>query len=341
MTIRLGVPLVFLACVGCVAVRSSGSQPRVRPASEAGLPLSSAAWPGLGEAVAHTPVAGWTSAAQTEHPLVGRIWDVNARAFVTEEALVSALKAARFILLGEKHDNGDHHVLQAHLLVQVAGPDLPVVFEMLDDEDQVAGATDAAGLAAAVSWAESGWPDFSLYRPVFTAVYDAGARPLSGHPSRADLSTVMKTGLAALSPEKRLDLGVQTTDRAAVLEPMRSALREAHCGHGGEAMLEPMVLGQRVKDAWMARALRRSAASGRSPAAVLVAGGEHVRPDRAVPQYLEGAVSLRFEEVPRPGQAASPASFQGAADFVWFTPRLDDRDPCEVFAEQLEGMGSH
>jgi len=22
-------------------------------------------------------------------------------------------------------------------------------------------------------------------------------------------------------------------------------------------------------------------------------------------------------------------------DFVWFTPRVDDDDPCEVFAEQL------
>ena len=25
-------------------------------------------------------------------------------------------------------------------------------------------------------------------------------------------------------------------------------------------------------------------------------------------------------------------------DAVWFTPRLDDEDPCERFREQLEGM---
>ena len=25
-------------------------------------------------------------------------------------------------------------------------------------------------------------------------------------------------------------------------------------------------------------------------------------------------------------------------DFVWFTPRVDDKDPCEAFAEQLQRM---
>jgi hypothetical protein len=28
-------------------------------------------------------------------------------------------------------------------------------------------------------------------------------------------------------------------------------------------------------------------------------------------------------------------------DFVWFTPRVDDLDPCERFAEQLRRAGAH
>jgi len=58
----------------------------------------------------------WESPVEKTHPLVGRIWDVKARAFIGEDALVARLVASRFVLLGERHDNPDHHALQAKLL---------------------------------------------------------------------------------------------------------------------------------------------------------------------------------------------------------------------------------
>src|SRR5215470_11936005 len=58
----------------------------------------------------------WESQVEQAHPLVGRIWDVWAGAFIGEDALVARLVASRFVLLGERHDNPDHHALQAKLL---------------------------------------------------------------------------------------------------------------------------------------------------------------------------------------------------------------------------------
>jgi uncharacterized iron-regulated protein len=52
----------------------------------------------------------WESPAERAHPLVGRIWDVKAGAFIGEDVLVARLVASRFVLLGERHDNPDHHV---------------------------------------------------------------------------------------------------------------------------------------------------------------------------------------------------------------------------------------
>src|SRR5206468_1524193 len=58
----------------------------------------------------------WESPAERAHPLVGRIWDVKAGAFIGEDVLVARLVASRFVLLGERHDNADHHALQAKLV---------------------------------------------------------------------------------------------------------------------------------------------------------------------------------------------------------------------------------
>ena len=51
-----------------------------------------------------------------EHPLAGRIWDVGARAYLSEDELVAKLTAATYVLLGEVHDNREHHRLQAQML---------------------------------------------------------------------------------------------------------------------------------------------------------------------------------------------------------------------------------
>src|SRR2546429_67817 len=75
----------------------------------------------------------WESPVERAHPLVGRIWDVKAGAFIGEDALVARLVASRFVLLGERHDNADHPALQAKLVRAMveAGRRPALGFEML------------------------------------------------------------------------------------------------------------------------------------------------------------------------------------------------------------------
>jgi hypothetical protein len=79
----------------------------------------------------------------------------------------------------------------------------------------------------------------------------------------------------------------------------------------------------------------------------LIAGAGHARKDRGVPWHLSRkasgrrVVSLALLEVVA-GENNPDAYASGfdakrlPFDFVWFTPRVDNLDPCEVFAEQLE-----
>jgi uncharacterized iron-regulated protein len=75
---------------------------------------------------------------------------------------------------------------------------------------------------------------------------------------------------------------------------------------------------------------------GSADGAVLIAGAGHTRLDRGVPYYLRLAepdasiVSIAFREVA--SGSTSPRDEESAAyDYVWFTPRASDEDPCAAF----------
>ena len=116
-------------------------------------------------------------------------------------------------------------------------------------------------------------------------------------------------------------------------------MRQSHCGKLPEPFIPKMALAQRARDTAMAI---RMAQSDPSDGAVLVTGAGHARRDRGVPfvlrHLLPGAntEALAFIEVQT--RANEPDEYaQGFGvdalpfDFVWFTPRLNDEDPCAAF----------
>jgi uncharacterized iron-regulated protein len=78
--------------------------------------------------------------------------------------------------------------------------------------------------------------------------------------------------------------------------------------------------------------------AGGKDGAVLIAGGGHVRLDRGVPYQLArtapgvSVASLVLREV-RHGETNPKvyAAEEGPFDFMWFTPRGSDADPCADF----------
>ena len=288
----------------------------------------------------------WASTLYQEHPLVGRIWDVRRARWVDEAALEAAIGRAHFVLLGETHDNPDHHLLEARLVRAIAstGRRPAVGFEMLDTEQQAkvdrAVATaprDADGVAEAVGWSRSGWPDFSLYRPVFAAALDAGLPLVATNLTRRRAHDVVEHGTAALAPRvgEILDRAGPLPDDVA--RTLREEMSDSHCGQLPTSMLEPMVLMQRARDAQLAERLLDA---GGTDGAILVAGAGHVRSDRGVPVYLAREAPTRtlaavaFLEVSpgkrEPGEYAREFGVTTLPfDYVLFTPATAREDPCE------------
>jgi uncharacterized iron-regulated protein len=296
--------------------------------------------------------ARWQSQVDIDHPLVGVIWDVAARRRVAQAELIERVQAANIVLVGETHDNPDHHRLQAALLQSFAARhDAPaVVFEMLDHRQQpVVDATlratpdDVDALARAVAWTSSGWPAWSMYRPVFEAAIALHGAVLAAGLDREDAMRIAHDGASALDPPLVRAFGLGESPPADVAAAMRHEMSESHCGLLPEEMLESMVLVQRARDAMLAERLHEGATRGHG--ALLIAGTGHVRRDRGVPAQLArayGTASIAVGLVQVSADKTAPESYSASFDaptlpfdFVWFTPRSNDTDHCAELRKQI------
>jgi uncharacterized iron-regulated protein len=201
------------------------------------------------------------------------------------------LPQADVIILGELHDSPVHHLNQAAAVAAI-GP-TALVFEMLSP-GQVQGVTelerlDAETLGAALDWADSGWPDFEMYWPIFEAAPDA---PLYG----AALPRALVRGSVAAGPAASFIEAGGDPVKYGLDQPLpeaQQAEREAmqmsaHCDALPEAMLGGMVGAQRLRDAAFADTVLEALAA-HGPPVVLITGNGHARTDWGVPWYLNRA----------------------------------------------------
>jgi uncharacterized iron-regulated protein len=251
----------------------------------------------------------------------------------------------------------------------MGGPAKPDGDPVLRDRAQAAAA--ATALAAAVDWDKSGWPSFEQYRPVFETAIAADLPIRATNLSRSSLMKILghahgsHTG-SARTGASRTAVGSGSTPAIDVPLPnrlrdrMAADIRDSHCGYADEGMTAMMIEAQRLRDSTMARAVIAasterlpvaSVTAGKSAdrAVVLICGFGHARRDYGVPLYLRAMASSRrslsialLEAV---AGAESPADYVEAfhADelpfnYLIFTPRVDDEDPCEKFRGQLEKM---
>ncbi len=249
------------------------------------------------------------------------------------------------MLLGEQHDNADHHRLQARVIAELVERSRKptVLLEMLEPDDDARvdryradPHAAAAGLGPVLAWDQSGWPAWSSYVPIVEVAFDAGLRIGSANLPRSVVREIAHEGKEALPPDAAARLGLDRPLAPALEASLEGELRTSHCGQLPESMVGAMALAQRARDGQMGLRMVSSGAP-----VVLIAGAGHVRVDRGVPLRIHAArpgarvASLAFVEVDpaRGAVAAYAARFDASAlpfDFVWFTPRARDEDPCSA-----------
>jgi uncharacterized iron-regulated protein len=232
------------------------------------------------------------------------------------------------VILGEVHDNPAHHAEQA-ARVAALNP-RALVFEMLTP-DQAARVTpaliaDPEAMAETLGWAESGWPDFAMYHPIFAAAPEAAIH--GALVPREAARAVFENG-----PADTFGADAAAYGLTEPLPPEEQAAREAlqlaaHCDALPAEMLPGMVAVQRLRDAALARATVAAMTETGGPVAVITGNG-HARRDRGVPSYL--ARVAPDLEVFVLGQTEDGVPLQGGFDEVLSAPAVARPDPCATF----------
>jgi uncharacterized iron-regulated protein len=284
----------------------------------------------------------------SDHPLAGVVIETATGRALDADALVAALRGADVMVLGEVHDNAEHHMAQAWLVSELRPAAL--AFEMVPRAMEPTLArlrADAAPLAvigAALEWEARGWPDWGLYAPIFAAAPDAPVtggelgREASGLAMHAGAEAAAARTIGAAARLYRLDRPFdEATQAAAVAEQV-----SAHCGAIPEEAATRMVEAQRLRDAAFADAALRARALGDDGPVALIAGSGHARIDRGAPLFLNAArpdlvvVSVAMTETAEEAEDwRAYAQGEGDAapvfDYVWFTAPAAREDPCEAF----------
>lgn len=243
--------------------------------------------------------------------------------------VADALIGADVIILGEVHDNLRHHQVQADL-VEALQP-RALVWEMIT-QAQAEGLTtqnlqDPDAIARALDWQASGWPEFSLYAPVFKAAEQAAH--FGALVPRAESQAALKAGVASHfgADAKRfgLDQPLPKAEQAA-----REAEQMAnHCNAMPEEILPMRVDFQRLRDTSLAAAAETALRQTGGPV-VVITGNGHARLDRGLAIYLARAMP---DSVIRALGQMEDGSIQGQFDVVLSAPAVPRPDPCLAFSK--------
>ena len=282
-------------------------------------------------------LAQWESPLYQDNPLVGRLWHTETEQFVNEEVLWAEIRNARFLILGEKHDNPDHHDFQLDLVSGLIDRNLlsSLTLEMLDStSDEALQALPNQQLNSSdelrdyLSWDSEGW-DWEFYGPLVEAVYVSDIPIYSGNISGETMGAVYGQ---PTSPEITGVFG------EAVMNRLTQDIGESHCGLLPESQFAAMVRVQQTRDFTMAKQMP---GAERDKLSLLIAGNYHARQDLGVPNYLlaqndelqrDEILSVSFMEVQ--GREDDPVSYldsfseQIPYDYIWFTPALTSEDYC-------------
>ena len=257
---------------------------------------------------------------ESSTPLAGKIWDLNNRHFITEELLVTEIAKSDWILLGENHENEEHHAIEQNLIEAISDAKKlgNVALEMANQKQQDAldrHRHNREVTKEELNWS-SGWP-WDWYGELVKTALEKAQRVIA-----TDLTRDQQMQ-AYMDSEIKLPTGPYR-------EFMDDILYESHCGKLPKSQLSNMLRVQIARDKAMHSALINNSTNKLD---VFIAGTMHTRYDTGIPLLgeLNSKTILMVSAGPEmdPGKYI-PESYQDnpIADYIIFTPETEPVDHC-------------
>jgi uncharacterized iron-regulated protein len=259
-------------------------------------------------------------------PVSGEIRELRSGQTLTAQELLARLAKPLRLIVGEQHDNRDHHQLQLWLL-QALGERRPqgsLLLEMLTPDQQVRvdhikySSPLPADLPNALAW-QPGW-EWNLYGPIVGFALTQPYPLLAANLDTLEIRTVYA---------KPPTLSGSRSNASMVKETLLAQISDSHCGLLPTSQMPAMLAVQQQRDRRMAGRLLAAPTPS-----LLFAGAYHARKDVGVPIHV---LDLGEPEAPtvlmlaEQGAVVTPAM----ADYVWYTPATPPQDYCAQMRKQF------
>ena len=285
----------------------------------------------------------WQSPLLKNHPLNGQIFDINNNSKISYSQLIEQLGNYRYILIGEKHDNPDHHQLERQLLGDLQRNSATrVVLEMLNQQqstgfDQLDASSSNEEIKDALHWPDKGWP-WKDYSGLVVSALQNNNDIRGGNLKRSLLMDIYR---GAKPDEARFTTVSKIS--SDIKQTILKQVYESHCKTIPTDQLAPMVEIQISRDASMAYNLTQKLTSTQQ--AILFTGGFHGRKDTGVTQHLiqlgadkREIITVQLVEADENALTAQDYPFASPqiADYIMFTPKYSDQDYCAPLRKKAE-----
>ncbi|HYD60412.1 MAG TPA: ChaN family lipoprotein [Noviherbaspirillum sp.] len=277
-----------------------------------------------------------------QHPLADKVWDVAAGRFVDPAIVIERATEARFVLLGEIHDNKEHHRIQSAIVDAMVkrGRKPALVMEQFDVEQQrqintiVQGeGTTEAKRQELSRLMRQGW-NWPLYEPLVASALKEKLPLVAANLPRDAVREVARNGFQVLGAGEESRLALDSTWSPERNKQLAQEIASGHCGKVPDHMVEVITKSQRARDAVMADKMIMTRKTG----SVGIIGRGHARQDLGVPLYLaarapeDKVLSVGLVEVYEPvdPNAYAYSSVGQQHDYLWFTARpWRKSNPCD------------
>ncbi len=249
-------PICLFLLASALALASPAGPPGVRAAESGGC----------------VPVGGWVDPATGEQ----------------RNDAIAALAKRAVLLLGESHDDAEHHRWQLHTIAALFShrPDLVLGFEMFPRRVQPVldrwsrGELSEAAFLREADWLQVWGANTELYLPLFHFARMHRLPMLALNVDRATNQRVAAQGLAAVPRVEREGVGDPAPAASSYRDRLFESFKEHPAGGGqasaGSERFERFVEAQLFWDRAMAEAIAAARRDGRQPLVVGIIGSGHV-----------------------------------------------------------------
>ncbi len=277
---------------------------------------------------------------------------------MSADAALAELAGKRVVLLGESHDDAEHHLWQGQVLAALAGrrPETVVAFEMFPRriqpvlDDWTAGKLSADEFLKQSQWDQVWGFGAEMYMPLFQMARMNGLKMVGANVDRALVRRVGKEGWAAVPEAEREGVGTPAPASEAYRRSLAGVYRGkmaamAKSGHGksdekaAEITLDDVladegfqhfVEAQLTWDRAMAEAMAEAVRDDPDALVVGIVGRGHAEFGHGIPHQLK-ALGIADVAVALPVHAAYCAHLpKAAADLAFVIPASPEAERAEA-----------